>query len=174
MKKLLLLITLLVSVIALASAQTPAESQKIRRMLDSAYKELANSGITQGPTQSREAIARERQALNEIKAAANYMLRVGAKRDALILLKQAAEEKKALDHYKNASARPGNVIVNVNIPPFQFPNYNSRSSYVPYHSNTTTFQSDGTGGGTFYRDGSRIGTFKPDGTGGGTFYDYRE
>jgi hypothetical protein len=170
MKKILLLITLSLSAIAIASAQTQAESQKIYRLLDSAKKKLANSGITQGTTPSRAAIARERQALDEIKATANYMLRVGAKGDALVLLKQVAAEEYALDQYKNPSARPGNVIVNVNIPPFQFPNYNSRPSYVPYHSNTTRFEPDGTGGGTFYRDGRQIGRFEPDGTGGGTFY----
>jgi hypothetical protein len=137
----------------IAPAQTQAQSQQIRRMLDSAEQKLRNSGIDREFTSTT--IAREEEAIEETKALANYMLRVCAdKRDGRALLKQAAVLQKALDHDIAQSRRPANVIV-VNTTPF--------IPYIPYTAPTYSPP-------TSYFPNRPIGRFEPDGTGGGTFY----
>jgi hypothetical protein len=153
MKKTLLLMILSLLMSALAPAQTPAQSQQIRRMLDSAEQKLRNSGIDREFTPTT--IAREEEAIEEGKAIARYMLRVCAdKRAGRALLKQADADQKALDHEIAESRRPANVIV-INPTP--------SIPYIPYTAPTYSPS-------TRYFLNRPIGRFEPDGTGGGTFY----
>ena len=153
MRKLLLTVLIPMAAITAAPAQTPAQSQQIRRMVDSGEQKLRNSGIDREFTPTT--IAREEEAIEEAKAIARYMLRVCAdKRAGRALLKQADANQKALDHEIAESRRPANGIV-INPTP--------SIPYIPYTAPTYSPS-------TRYFLNRPIGRFEPDGTGGGTFY----
>jgi hypothetical protein len=150
--KILLPITLSLSISAIASAQTPAECQRIHQMADEAYRETAATGIDKDPY-SPVAQRKEEKALEKGRALANYMLRVCAnKQPARDLLKQIAAEENAIArcrHEQETSRRTSNVVVSIiNVPEWH---YNPDTGYHPPRV---------------------IGRYEPDFFGrGGTFYD---